>query len=153
MISSLALRLTPLFISSSRRAIFSTGYRAFSPFLGPRRVAAAEDNRRPFYKNNYLLSSQMSSTTDIAPLLPYDDHTHNSIKVTIPTTIENDEDDNNMYHNIDIFQSRLHATITTAKSLGKSALWMVVPLSYGHLLPSASELGLTYHHATGKEAT
>lgn len=69
MISSLALRLTPLFISSSRRAIFSTGYRAFSPFLGPRRVAAAEDNRRPFYKNNYLLSSQMSSTTDIAPLL------------------------------------------------------------------------------------
>ena len=153
MISSLALRLTPLFISSSRRAIFSTGYRAFSPFLGPRRVAAAEDNRRPFYKNNYLLSSQMSSTTDIAPLLPYDDHTHNSIKVTIPTTIENDEDDNNIYHNIDIFQSRLHATITTAKSLGKSALWMVVPLSHGHLLPSASELGLTYHHATGKEAT
>ena len=95
----------------------------------------------------------MSSTTDIAPLLPYDDHTHNSIKVTIPTTIENGEKDDNIYVNTDVFQSRLHATITTAKSLGKSAIWMTVPLSHGHLLPSASELGLTYHHATGREAT
>lgn len=94
----------------------------------------------------------MSSTTDIAPLLPYDDHTHNSIKVTIPTTID-DEVDDDIYRNIDIFKSHLHATITTAKTLGKSAIWMTVPLSHGHLLPSASELGLSYHHATGKEAT
>ena len=93
----------------------------------------------------------MSSTTEIAPILPYDDHTHNSIKVTIPTTIENDEKDDN--RNIAVFQLRLHATITTAKSLGKSAIWMTIPLSHGHLLPSASELGLTYHHATGREAT
>lgn len=73
--------------------------------------------------------------------------------MTIPTTIENGEKDDNIYVNTDVFQSRLHATITTAKSLGKSAIWMTVPLSHGHLLPPASELGLTYHHATGREAT
>ena len=101
-------------------------------------------------------SSLTSTSANVAPPLPYDDHTHNSVKVTIPAIAPPDPDadnDDDPYRDPAAFRSSLRATISAAKSLGKSALWMTVPMSRGHLLEPASEAGLAYHHAAGDVAT
>jgi hypothetical protein len=95
--------------------------------------------------------------------LPYVNHTHNSIKVTIspsspPSTAassSDDHDDDAAYDDPRIFLKRLHTTISVARALGKSSLWMELPMSRGRLLEVLSQNvpNMHYHHANGTIAT
>ncbi|KAL7469278.1 hypothetical protein ACHAXS_009538 [Conticribra weissflogii] len=83
-------------------------------------------------------------------LLPFQKHSHNSIKITIP-----DEDPSSSSSDpfrIDTFPTKLQTTLETARALQKNALWLTVPLSRSSLLPFAHDLGLRYHHAQNTTA-
>mmetsp|Transcript_12527 Transcript_12527/g.25007 ORF Transcript_12527/g.25007 Transcript_12527/m.25007 type:complete len:454 (+) Transcript_12527:134-1495(+) len=82
-------------------------------------------------------------------LLPFQKHSHNSIKITIPDEEPTSDDP---FH-IDTFQTKLQTTLETARTLQKNALWLTVPLSRSALLPFAHALGLRYHHAQNTTAT
>ena len=162
MMPCLAFRRTTLFAGNGiafRSALGVDPWRRQSP-CGSGPVSRLHPRRS--VTRTMLLSSTSSSSSltptsaDVAPPLPYDDHTHNSVKVTIPAIAPPDPDadnDDDPYRDPAAFRSSLRATISAAKSLGKSALWMTVPMSRGHLLGPASEAGLAYHHAAGDVAT
>jgi ADP-ribose pyrophosphatase YjhB (NUDIX family) len=90
-------------------------------------------------------------------LLPYEEHTHNSVKIVIPEKSDTTNDDNNNI-NPDVpasspqsFHTRLLATIAACKQLHKSALWISVPMSQTSIIEQhmTSIPNLQFHHASG----
>lgn len=80
-------------------------------------------------------------------ILPIEKGSHNSAKLVIPT-LENDTG----HFAKDCFLERLEATITACRELGKSSLWVYVPLSRASLMEDMAETGLQFHHASGNIA-
>eukprot|EP00551_Chaetoceros_affinis_P007905 CAMPEP_0203675224 /NCGR_PEP_ID=MMETSP0090-20130426/19585_1 /ASSEMBLY_ACC=CAM_ASM_001088 /TAXON_ID=426623 /ORGANISM="Chaetoceros affinis, Strain CCMP159" /LENGTH=310 /DNA_ID=CAMNT_0050541351 /DNA_START=342 /DNA_END=1274 /DNA_ORIENTATION=- len=81
------------------------------------------------------------------PLLPFEDHTHNSVKITITKDVLS-----NTHSNVD-FKTRLDATIQTCRLLYKSSLWITVPMRYASTIEQMTHIpNLQFHHAQGQNA-
>jgi ADP-ribose pyrophosphatase YjhB (NUDIX family) len=83
-------------------------------------------------------------------VLPYRDGSHNSAKVVVPAGSRSLH--GSPFHRSS-FQDRLKATVTAARELGKSSIWVDVPLSRGSLLEDMADLGFAFHHAQGDTAS
>lgn len=81
-------------------------------------------------------------------LLPFQNHSHSSIKIDVEQTSK-DED----LFDADTFHNKLEDTIVTAQKLGKTAIWITVPMSRARLIEEASKSGFVFHHAEGSTAT
>ena len=80
-------------------------------------------------------------------VLPMDKGSHNSVKVLVPS-----DDESDLFAK-DTFATRLEATLTACRELGKSALWIHVPMSRASLIEDMSRIpGLEFHHAHGSTA-
>jgi len=104
-------------------------------------------------KQGIVTSLYTTTTSDdeenLQTLLPFEAHTHNSIKISIDEDVSGDSD--NAY-DISTFQSKLQATLETAQELHKSAMWIDIDISRSNLISQAAQLGFQYHHASGKKA-
>ena len=90
------------------------------------------------------------SVYDFDSILPFEKHSHNSIKITVPQ--KDPSDGKNAFDNTS-FYSKLEATISTAQQLAKSAIWIDVPISKARLMEHAHKCGFEFHHAEGDVAT
>jgi 8-oxo-dGTP pyrophosphatase MutT (NUDIX family) len=50
------------------------------------------------------------------------------------------------------FRSRLSATVAACRQMGKSSLWVEVPMCRASLVEDMAEFGLRFHHAEGETA-
>ena len=104
-------------------------------------------------------SRMINTTTSISDdekydwntLLPFEQHTHNSIKISIDEDVSNNGSED--AYDVSTFQSKLQATLETAQELHKSAMWIDVDISRSNLISQAAKLGFQYHHASGGKAT
>ena len=114
----------------------------------------AERHNNNWHSRHVGRTSLFSSTTKGEPeydwntLVPFEKHTHNSIKITINEAVLDDDP-----YAISTFHSKLQATLETAQQLHKSAIWITVHISRAQLIAEASKLGFEYHHADGSTAT
>ncbi|KAL7543117.1 hypothetical protein ACHAXR_012416 [Thalassiosira sp. AJA248-18] len=84
--------------------------------------------------------------------LPFQKHSHNSVKITV--TVPDEENDGNADpYNLTTFHSKLQATIAAAQQLHKTAIWITIPMSRARLMEEASKSGFEFHHAEGDVAT
>lgn len=93
---------------------------------------------------HYLASQQqlkMSSQTEASSTLPYEKHSHNSVLIVVP-----EEGISGPFHD------RLDATVQTLKKMGKSSVWVEVPMTQASLIEEMTDLGFEFHHANGKKA-
>jgi ADP-ribose pyrophosphatase YjhB (NUDIX family) len=114
-------------------------------------------------KTHYFSSLKSSPTTDSETtnnvldnydwekILPFQKNNHNSIKITVPD-IEEQYSKDDLY-TVETFHSKLEATIATAEQLGKTAIWITIPISRARLMEEASKSGFVFHHAEGHNAT
>ena len=106
-------------------------------------------------KQGIVTSLYTTTTSDddenYTPLLPFEKHTHNSIKISIDEDVSNNGSKD--AYDISTFQSKLQATLDTAYELHKSAMWIDVDISRSNLISQAAQLGFQYHHASGAKAT
>ena len=105
-------------------------------------------------KQGIVTSLYTTTTTDdekLIPVLPFEKHTHNSIKISIDEDISNNGSED--AYDISTFQSKLQATLETAQELHKSAMWIDIDISRSNLISQAAQLGFQYHHASGAKAT
>ena len=65
-------------------------------------------------------------------LLPFEKHSHNSIKITVDESP--DDGDTNDAYTLPTFQSKLQATMATAQELHKTAIWITIPISRASLI-------------------
>jgi ADP-ribose pyrophosphatase YjhB (NUDIX family) len=82
------------------------------------------------------------------PFLPYEDWSHNSARITIPS--KNSEDGNIFVK--ETFLDRLGSTVVGLRELGKSSIWIDVPMGRASLMEDMEQLGFYFHHAHGKNA-
>lgn len=82
-------------------------------------------------------------------LLPFEKHSHNSVKITV----DKEGNKKNDPYSLTNFHSKLEATIATAQQLNKSAIWLTVPIARARLMEEASKAGFEFHHAEGNVAT
>jgi ADP-ribose pyrophosphatase YjhB (NUDIX family) len=108
--------------------------------LGPSRIARSMSTGT----DNLL---DMTSLTNWADVLPMEKGSHNSAKIIIP--VEPTDDDPFDKAN---FPRRLEASITACRELGKSSLWIDVPMSRASRIEDMHALGLSFHHAEGTHA-
>jgi len=78
-------------------------------------------------------------------VLPYEKSAHNSATIAVP------EGPNPLYDRA-TFRSRLQGTCEVLRELGKSSVWVQVPMSRASLIEEMSSLGFEYHHAQGNTA-
>ena len=94
-------------------------------------------------------SSAAEEEFDWDILLPFEKHSHNSIKIAVPETNSGETDP----YDASTFHSKLEATLATATQLSKTAAWITVPMSRARLIEEASKSGFDFHHAEGTVAT
>ncbi|KAL3805326.1 hypothetical protein HJC23_009033 [Cyclotella cryptica] len=159
-------------ISWGRRAILCCGQKTTS-FLHPaarfgsglpHRLATKVHRRQsvPFYTKQSLLFSstapnhvskkkEVDQNYDFDRILPFDKHSHNSIKIAVPQNEQADPSED--LFDSETFLSKLEATVATAKQLHKTAIWITVPITRAGLMEHAHKCGFTFHHAEGNTAT
>lgn len=80
---------------------------------------------------------------DLEELLPFQESSHRSTKISVPEQTDDAVFDRETFH------GRLIATIDACQQLGKSSIWLEVPMNrcslieHGHL----QQLGFQFHHA------
>lgn len=79
-------------------------------------------------------------------VLPFEKGSHRSAKLVIPTDLDDVEFGRNT------FQTRLKSTIAACRELGKSSLWVYVPMSRASLIEDMAAFGVKFHHASGDMA-
>lgn len=112
--------------------------------------------RRPTASRMFSSSQQaeMDGMETFSDVLPVEKGSHNSAKVTVPSFIDNDSDDNSdkdsgnglAAFDKSTFRDKLGATVTACRELGKSSLWVEVPMSRAGLIEDMVEFGLRFHH-------
>lgn len=113
------------------------------------------------YRSPMLFSSMVTNDSQNSlgeecngEILPFQKHSHNSIKIIVPsdadTQLKEEKDDP---YDTTTFQTKLEATIDTAQKLGKTAIWITIPISKASLMEQASKLQFEFHHAEGNLAT
>ena len=78
-------------------------------------------------------------------VLPMEEGSHNSARIRI-TSIDEASTVG------EAFRLRLAATVTACRELGKSSLWIEVPLSRASVMEPMAEVGLRFHHALDETA-
>lgn len=88
-------------------------------------------------------------------ILPFQKNNHNSIKIIVPSDDDGDAEQSSErdLYDVETFHSKLEATIVTAEQLGKTAVWITIPMSKARLIEEASKSGFVFHHAEGDTAT
>jgi 8-oxo-dGTP pyrophosphatase MutT (NUDIX family) len=112
----------------------------------------------PFIKQQSLLYSSTASNSAskhsdegaFDRILPFEEHSHNSIKITVP---QNDLRDTDDQFDIETFYSKLKATVVTAKQLHKTAIWITIPITKARLMEHSHKCGFEFHHAEKNVAT
>ncbi len=100
-------------------------------------------------------NSDSSSNVKDIRLLPFEDHTHNSVKITISENVlsSTNTPNRNLGPKNDDFKTRLEATIEACRCLHKSALWITVPMHHASTIEQMTHIpGLEFHHAVGQNA-
>lgn len=101
--------------------------------------------------SSFLSRSRSSSNISAyaSPLLlPFTNHTHNSLLLKIPKHDETTDDDT-VYNNKSIFIQAIQDAITFAKANKKSSIWIQVPMSRSSCMELLQPLGFQFHHAQG----
>lgn len=82
-------------------------------------------------------------------VLPYEDASHNSVKIRIP------EDDDSLSDCFQkgAFRDRLMASVTSFRNLNKSSVWIEIPMAKAGLIEEMQDTGFEFHHAQGHMAT
>lgn len=131
-------------------AFFALGRRVISLSIGRHSTAVRGRAEKVVYhhmmyntKWNQQVGTSLFSTTnggdspgveyDWDTLLPFEKHSHNSIKITVDESPD-DGDTNNDAYNLPTFQSKLQATMATAQELHKTAIWITIPISRASLI-------------------
>lgn len=119
-------------------------------------VNAAPSNRlsiRMFSRDANIspqdFTSSAANEEDFSDVLPFEKGSHNSAKIMVPTGV--------VEGNIDpfdkiMFRDRLESSITACRELGKSSLWVYIPMARASLIEDMHEFGLAFHHAAGDTA-
>lgn len=81
-------------------------------------------------------------------VLPFSKSSHRSAKITIPA-----ESDDDAYVEL-TFRTRLESTVIACRELGKSSIWVEVPMDRCSLIEKGDmkALGFQFHHAVGEKA-
>ena len=79
-------------------------------------------------------------------VLPMEKSSHNSARIKIPRVIDNPLIQKSQ------FQTSLASTIQACRELGKSSLWVEVPMEQASLIQDMTELGIRFHHAFDETA-
>ena len=88
---------------------------------------------------------QRFSSNGTAALLPFEDKRHNSIEIKVrPDDRTFDES---------TFEGSLLATEKAALHLGKTAVWIEVPILQSRFIELAARCGFEFHHAEGDQAS
>ena len=91
-------------------------------------------------------------------VLPYKEGSHNAVNIHIPERSESEVDGDDPFSPY-TFRSRLDATVETARSMGKSSIWVHVPMSRASLIEfmtcddPESNLKFQFHRAEGNMAS
>jgi hypothetical protein len=88
------------------------------------------------------LFSQDTDGSDFSDVLPFEKSSHNSAKVLVPVV----DDVDSGFFDKSTFRDRLEATVTACRELGRSSLWVEVPMSRAGLIEDMAEFGLRFHH-------
>ena len=165
-----------MFLATSTRRYLLTGRGSFAVafHLTPKtsRSCSILKNKRIGYPTRkHYFSLEVSSATesqqatsnvlddddndyDWDKILPFQKNSHNSIKIVVPSDEEEtSSSDDDLFCNAETFHTKLEATIVTAEQLGKTAIWLTIPMSKARLIEEASKSGFVFHHAEGNTAT
>lgn len=88
--------------------------------------------------------SQEIDGLEFSDCLPVEKGSHNSAKLSVPVV---DNGDSDSFFDKSTFRDRLGATVTACRELGRSSLWVEVPMSRAGLIEDMAEFGLRFHHA------
>ncbi|CAB9502340.1 X motif 6 [Seminavis robusta] len=80
-------------------------------------------------------------------LLPFEDWSHNSVRITIPQHTD-DQDE----FEPATFPNRLHSTVQTLRQMEKSSVWVNIHISRSSLITDMADQGFQFHHAQGDHA-
>lgn len=138
----LATSFTPNFLNTRGVTPRIPIIRLPNPWQNSQRVMATRTNHQADELEELLAREEFHD------VLPLEKGSHNSAKLMIPSDRTNDTDD----FCRDSFRDRLESTITACRELGKSSLWVHVPMSRASLIEDMVEFGLTFHHASGDVA-
>jgi ADP-ribose pyrophosphatase YjhB (NUDIX family) len=91
-----------------------------------------------------------NNSNNIRMVLPHQDGSHNSVKIHVPVSAEEDGDDDpfNKLH----FRDRLERTISLCRERNKASVWVSVPMAKASLIEDMTDTGLQFHHASGDTA-
>jgi len=101
---------------------------------------------------NSDINSSEDEEYDWDTVLPFEKHSHNSVKITVTANKEAEENKSDTY-DYATFYSKLEATVATAQQLHKTAVWLTIPISRARLMEEADKAGFEFHHAEGNAAT
>jgi len=88
-------------------------------------------------------------------VLPMEKSSHNSVRIKIPSTTASSStnyDESDDPFGKSSFQKNLASTIEACRELGKSSLWVEVPMDRASLIQDMKEFGLRFHHAFDETA-
>lgn len=88
-------------------------------------------------------------------VFPLENGSHNSVKLVIPSpaaTREPSDETQQDPWSQSRFRERLNATLTACREMGKSSLWVEVPMSRSSVIEEMAPFGLRFHHAEGETA-
>jgi hypothetical protein len=106
-----------------------------------RSVSGSADKPSDQIEENLLSNEEWSE------VLPFEKGSHNSAKIIIPA-VPQDADP----FLSSLFRARLESTVAACRELGKSSLWVHVPMTRASLIEDMVESGLRFHHADGTVA-
>lgn len=96
--------------------------------------------RRP--SSRIMSTCTTTNESSSVNILPFQEGSHNSVKVVITPDFNRAN-----------FRKRLAHTIDVCRAQKKSSLWIEVPMSHASLIEDMQELGVTFHHAEGNTAS
>mmetsp|Transcript_17797 Transcript_17797/g.41496 ORF Transcript_17797/g.41496 Transcript_17797/m.41496 type:complete len:324 (-) Transcript_17797:69-1040(-) len=85
-------------------------------------------------------------SNDAAASLPFEDNRHNSIMIKVRPDADASFDEST-------FEGSLLATEKAALHLGKTAVWIEVPILQSRFIELAANCGFVFHHAEGDQAS
>lgn len=144
------------FQREKRIAFICNNIRHLSSLSTQRSISHYMINNINMNNKQRIITSLYTTTGDddenfLSILLPFEKHTHNSIKISIDEDVSDNGSED--AYDISTFQSKLQATLDTAYELHKSAMWIDIDISRSNLISQAAQLGFQYHHASGAKAT
>lgn len=104
---------------------------------------------RMFSTETKVNETPLETNESWSDVLPFSKSSHRSAKITIPA--EPDDDD---AYDESTFRTRLESTIVACQELGKSSIWVEVPMARCSLIEKGDmeALGFQFHHAVGEKA-